>query len=206
MEATYRTKAIILDCQPWQEVDARIIAYSFDQGKLELTARGAAKLSSKLIGHLQPFNLVDLMVIRGRGVDYAGAADNIAAALNLKQDWEKMRAGGEVLTWYKQLIKPAVSDRQIFLLLAQFIYWLNAINANAAYYQAISRLTVWKLLNLLGLASESAAVRCPATIAPTLRLFARGDLAANLKTWRLTAAEAKLLIKYLDHLLVRLAD
>jgi DNA repair protein RecO (recombination protein O) len=207
MEATYRTKAIILDRQVCAEVDSRVIAYSFDKGKLELVARGTAKLSSKLAGHLEPFNLVDLMVINGRGPSYAGAADSLAAATSLKNDWDKISAGGYLLALYKKLLKPGESDKKVFLLLAQFIYWLNAIEASALYYQLIARLAAWKLLNLLGLADVAMlGGSSPQNIREHLAKFGRADFVANLKTLKLTATEARQLIKYLERLIIEITE
>ncbi len=206
MEATYRTKAIILDRQPCAENDSRVIAYSWDRGKLELTARGAAKLSSKLAGHLEPFNLVELMVVVGRGADYAGAADNLSAAGDLKNNLDKISAGGYLLALYKKLIKPGESDKKIFLLLAQFIYWLNAIEASRLYYQTIAHLAAWKLLHLLGLADNSLLeADCPVAVSNRLRQFARGDFVINLKNLKINASEAASLVKYLNRLVTALA-
>jgi DNA repair protein RecO (recombination protein O) len=203
MEATYRTKAIILDRQLCGEADSRLIAYSWDKGKLELTARGAAKLSSKLAGHLEPFNLVEMMVIVGKGFDYAGAADNLASAQNLKKDFDKLSAGALVLSLYKKMIKPGVADRKIFLLLAQFIYWLNAIEASPLYYQTVARLAAWRFLNLLGLASSPMATDCSGEVLEKLKQFGQGDFVENLKNLKLTSSEARNLIRYLDRLIPR---
>ncbi len=206
MEATYRTKAIVLDRQLCAESDSRVIVYSWDKGKLELTARGAAKLSSKLAGHLEPFNLVDLMVIIGRGADYAGAADNLSAAQNLKNNWDKVSAGNYVLALYKKMIKPGVSDKKSFLLLAQFIYWLNAIEAGPLYYQTIARLAAWKFLNLSGLASSQLIKRCPPNVFAKLNLCCQQDFVEVLKNLKLKASEAKDLIRYIDRLMPQIVE
>ncbi|MFH1822239.1 MAG: recombination protein O N-terminal domain-containing protein [Patescibacteria group bacterium] len=43
MEETYTTKAIVLNRQPFRENDSRVVVYSFEQGKMELVARGTKK-------------------------------------------------------------------------------------------------------------------------------------------------------------------
>lgn len=202
MEATYRTKAIILDRQPSAEYDARVVVYSWDKGKLELTARGTAKLSSKLAGHLEPFNLVDLMVINGRGSDYAGAASSLSVAPDVKSDWAKLQAGAYVLALYKRLLKPDTGDKKVFLLLAQFIYWLNAVEAHPLYYQAVARLAAWRFVNILGLASpELIHQACPPDIKSKLLLAAESDFVATLKILKFKSRETVYLIKYLDKLI-----
>jgi DNA repair protein RecO len=207
MEATYRTKAIVLDRSPYQECDSQVAVYSWLSGRQNLIAKGTAKINSKLAGHLEPFNLVELMVIRGRGADYAGAADSLAVAGALKGDWHKIQAGGYLLALYKKLLKPGESDRRVFLLLAQFIYWLNAIKASPVYYQAIARLAAWKLLNLLGLADVAMLnPRCPHRIKKLLTDFGRADLVDNLKNLKLTSAEAGRLSVYLDRLIIHITE
>jgi len=163
-----------------------------------LIARGGSKSSSKLQGHLQPLNLVDLMVVRGRGNDYAGAAKSLGAALNSKKDWDKIRAAVYILSYYKKLLKPGLADQRIFLLLAQAVGWLNAVSATAGYYQAVACLAVWKLLTLLGLAEVAALGECSPALAAVLSDFDRADLAEALQSWRPTAARSGELIVYLE--------
>ena len=69
MEETFNTKAIILKREPFWEADTRVVVYSLEKGKLHLIARGTKKISSKLAGHLEPMNFVDLMVVRGKQFD-----------------------------------------------------------------------------------------------------------------------------------------
>lgn len=207
MEATYRTKAVILDRQPSSEHDSRVLAYSWERGKLELTARGTAKINSKLAGHLEPFNLVELMVVVGRGGDYAGATSSLSVSPSIKSDWHKLQAGVYFLSFYKNLLKPGESDKKIFLLLAQYIYWLNAIKASNLYYQSISRLAAWRFLCLLGLAGEAVLDKsCPAEARQVLHIFGEDDLASALRNFRAKTQSARCLVDYLDKLLPRITE
>lgn len=86
MERNYLSKAIVLKRQDYREHDSLVIFYTQNYGKLKLVARGTKKPKSKLAGHIEPLNLVDLMIIRGRGQDYVGSVIIKEAYLNLKEN------------------------------------------------------------------------------------------------------------------------
>jgi len=61
-----QTPGFILKHRDWREVDRIYTAYTQKSGKLDIGARGVRKIGSKLRGHLQPFALVDLHLVRGK--------------------------------------------------------------------------------------------------------------------------------------------
>jgi len=202
MEATYRTKAIILDRQSCAEADSRVVVYSFDYGKLELTARGTAKLLSKMAGHLEPFNIVDLMVIKGRGADYAGAVTSLVSVNLLKQDLNKISSAGYVCGLTKQLIKTGEAESRIFNLLGQYLVWLNAVQAPASYYGALSRLVVWKVLVYLGLVPVRYKwLGFSVSAQQAIDLFATNDFSSAVRQLKLKQSTASELEIKLDHLI-----
>ncbi len=64
--ATYQTEAIILKREDIGEADRSYIMYSKDFGKLRATAQGIRKITAKLTGHLEPFNLAWLELVTKR--------------------------------------------------------------------------------------------------------------------------------------------
>lgn len=125
MESTYTTKAIILSRQPFRENDCRVVAYSIDKGRIDLVARGTKKISSKLAGHLEPFNLSDLMVARGRQYDYIGAAISKNCYYGIKSDSEKTACAGQAIGIFNQLVKHGEKDKKLFEFLKNFLEALN---------------------------------------------------------------------------------
>jgi DNA repair protein RecO (recombination protein O) len=125
MEETYRTRTIILDKKPFREHDAKITAYSFDRGKLELVARGLRKIKSKLAGHLEPIILSDLMVVKGKRFDYVGSAVGKNYFKFLRKDFEKLSAAGRAISIFKKIIKEGEGDEELFNLLVGFLRTLN---------------------------------------------------------------------------------
>lgn len=69
MPTTYKTDGLVLRRQPLREVDRLVVVMTPDRGKLELVARGAAKIKSKMAGHLEPYTYSRLMIAQGRHRD-----------------------------------------------------------------------------------------------------------------------------------------
>ena len=125
MEETYCTKTIILDRTDFREYDSRAIVYSQDKGKLDLVVRGAKKIKSKLAAHLEPFNLSEIMVVRGRQFDYIGAASSQNCFAGIKNDLIKLAIAGKAVNILNKLVKPEEADKEIFSLLKDFLKTLD---------------------------------------------------------------------------------
>ena len=152
MNETYLTKAIILNRKPFRECDSMATVYSFDKGKLELAVRGARKISSKLAGHIEPLNLSEIMVVRGRNFDYVGGAVSRNCYANLKSNLEKSLIAGQAVNIFNKLIKKEEQDSKIFILLQDF---LNILNENKEFNcELLLNFFILKLLVLLGYKPE----------------------------------------------------
>ena len=125
MEETYCTKTIVLNRTDFREYDSRTIVYSQDRGKLDLVARGVKKLKSKLAAHLEPFNLSEIMVVRGRQFDYIGAASSQNCFAGIKNDLIKLAIAGKAVNILNKLVKPEEADKEIFSLLNDFLKTLD---------------------------------------------------------------------------------
>lgn len=74
MSSTYLTEALVLRRKPFREADRLIVVLTPDRGKLELIARGAAKIKSKLAAHLEPYVQTQLLIARGKNFDTIAAS------------------------------------------------------------------------------------------------------------------------------------
>ena len=186
MEETYNVKAIILNRKSFSEGDSRVIVYSRENGKLELTARGAKKIKSKSAGHLEPLNLSDIMVVRGRRYDYVGAAVSENCFSNIKNDLAKLAVAAQAVKIVDQAIRPGVVDEKIFELLEEYLEVLDtakkdffARGGSALGEKIFASFFVLKLLAELGHQPElSRCLSCVAKIQPGKNRFdlARGGL------------------------------
>jgi len=169
MEETYNLKAFILSREPFRENDSRISVYSFERGRLDLAARGARKLSSKLSGHIEPLSLAGIMAVRGKQFDYVGSAVVEKSFTRIKNNLAKTMTAGRVAAVVDQAVKNHEPDEAIFAWLAKFLDFLDNTDKgdriNHAYFLA-------GLLGLTGHAPELCHCRlCGKKIAPTGNFF-----------------------------------
>lgn len=155
MEETFTARAIVLKREPFRERDSRIIVYSEDRGKLELIARGTARAASKLAGHIEPLNLVDLMVVRGKQFDYVGTALNADFFYQLKTDFDKIKIVAPALGKLNSLLKPGIQDEVIFKNLRNFLEFINSFQAKDVYkYELLSAMFLLQTIIRLGYRPE----------------------------------------------------
>lgn len=65
----YKTLGIILKSEPYREADRVYTIYTKRYGKIRAMAKGVRKIKSKLAGHLEPFSLTNLMIVKGKMID-----------------------------------------------------------------------------------------------------------------------------------------
>lgn len=165
MEDTLNVKSIVLSRQDFRENDVLVFFFSKEKGVFSLVARGAKKKTSKLAGHIEPFNLVDLMVIKGRQYDYIGSVRNIDSFLNIKNDLDKIYLVFRFLKIIKKLVKEDGGDDNTFLLLSESLSFLNKKNkVNLDFFDNIF---ILKLFSSLGFGVElDSCVSCSNKIIP----------------------------------------
>ncbi len=150
MEETYKSKVIVLDRKPFREHDARATVYSLEKGIMDFVVRGAKKIESKLSGHLEPFCLSNIMIVRGRQLDYIGSAATENAFINLKGDFDKINCAGEAVRVFKKIVKNNEPDEKLFCLLNDFFNILNSRLPLIANYELFINFFILKLMVCLG--------------------------------------------------------
>ena len=90
---TYRALGVTLRRSPVREADLISVIYTREHGKLELLARGAQRLTSKLMGHLEPLTLVRVSIARGRSMDQLTEAEVVNAFPAVKNGYENSAHG-----------------------------------------------------------------------------------------------------------------
>jgi len=90
---TYRTEALVLRQAPLGEADLLVTLLAPEQGKLRAVARGARRVTSRLVGHLEPLTRVDLAVAKGRTLDVITQAQGLESFAALKGDLEAISHG-----------------------------------------------------------------------------------------------------------------
>lgn len=175
MDETKHGQAIILNRSDYRESDSLVTVYTRDFGKLALVARGTKKNKSKLAGHLEPICLSDILIIKGRGFDYVGSALAKNSFLGIKDSLNKLYYAGQTIRWFSRLVKDAVPDERLFLLLSR---WLEVLDnyedeqftkENGELYFTFFAL---KLLTELGYKPEMyECLNCREAIKPGINYF-----------------------------------
>ncbi|HOZ53360.1 MAG TPA: DNA repair protein RecO [bacterium] len=142
-----KTKAIVLSKKDINDYDGLICFYTLDFGKINLIAKGIKRPSSKLIGHLDVFNLVDLMIIKGKERDYVGSVISENSFLNIKSDYRRTLLAGQGLRFLRDLTFSNQPDFNIFLNLKDFLLNLDFSSDNS---EALVLFFKLKILENLG--------------------------------------------------------
>lgn len=154
MEETYNITGIIISRHAWRENDSRVILYSRERGKLELVARGTKKIKSKLAGHLEPINLVDMMVIKGRQYDYVGTCLSADCFLSIKEDLDRSLIAGLATANLGKLIKDNEPEPEIYDLILDFFRALNNLKLGSDQSALLYDYFKMKILSQLGYSPE----------------------------------------------------
>ena len=113
------TEAVVLDKEDLGEQDSRVFLYTKDLGKIAAKATSARKITSKLAGHLQPFNLITARLISkqnffdGKGFQLADAL-SIDNSKNLKSDPELLSEAIKTFDLIRRSIPEGVPDRELW--------------------------------------------------------------------------------------------
>ncbi|MDD3085098.1 MAG: DNA repair protein RecO [Candidatus ainarchaeum sp.] len=145
-----KTKAIVLSRRDCNDYDSLISCYSLDFGKICLLAKGLKRPKAKLVGHLEPLNIIDLMIIKGRERDYIGSAISEDSFLNIKRNYYLIDIAGRGINFLNGLIFQNQADYNIFLILKDFLTELNNLkdeDREAEIYLIFFQL---RLLDILG--------------------------------------------------------
>ncbi len=154
MQETNSIRAIVLRRVKYRENDSKISVYSFEKGLLELVVRGTARSKSKLAGHIEPFNLVNIMIVKGKNFDYAGSVVSEKSFLNIKNDIEKIDKVGEAFRFFLNYVRGGEADKNLFLLLLDLLLLLDSKLIGESRLDYIIQIFKLKLFYFLGYTPE----------------------------------------------------
>ena len=168
---TYRTIGLTLRKSPIGEADLLSVLFTREHGKLELRARGARRLTSRLMGHFEPLTLLRLSVARGRSLDVVAEAEVVTAFPEVKTDYAVTARGLYVAELVDAFSALSVSNAGLFDLAVQT---LEAIGEKPAADLPLRYFDL-HLLNLSGFLPELyICVECGEELEPERHRFAVG--------------------------------
>lgn len=148
LDMYYQDKAIVLARQNFREDDLLVACYTQKHGKVMLHSKGAKKIKSKLAGHIEPMNLVEINWVAGKGGDKLIGASTIESFKLIKDDYHKVNYG----FYFLEIINKATRVHHADKILFEFINGvLNKLqNADEKDLSIIKLCFDYKILFLLG--------------------------------------------------------
>ena len=145
--STFKTQAIVLSKRSFIEDDRFYTLYTKSHGKLEVLVKAAAKTSSKLAGHLEPFTYSEVMIARGRNREtLAGVKIIEFYRFNNLADLSLANLVSEIIN---KMIKQGVPDQEIFNLFLKLLPFLAGSSKLEIKKLAVMKF-IWQLLRLSG--------------------------------------------------------
>ncbi len=87
---SYKTEAIVLRQTPLGEADRILTLFTIDNGKLRAIAKGVRRPGSRLGGHVELLNRVDVSLGRGRQLDIVSEAQTLQIYTRLRANLERL--------------------------------------------------------------------------------------------------------------------
>lgn len=140
-------QSIILSRHDFREYDQIISAYTKEQGKKELLARGVKKIISKNSSYLEPGSLVDIDTIKGQEIDHLLRVQPINLFKNIRLNFQKNVMIYFIFKILRRLIVGQEKDEYIFNLL---LSWLNFLEKTTLLSDAFIYSFLLKLYHALG--------------------------------------------------------
>jgi|SRR3989339_1423690 len=147
----YRTKAIILKKNNWQESSQLFTFYTKNFGKVNALGRGTKKIQSKLNNSLQFFSLLDLTFAKGKNFDHVTGVEIIQDFKELKNNYRKIVYSCYNLELVEQLTTFYNPEPEVFDLLLNYFEFINQLDQkiDAGLGLIKNRFTA-KLLTIIG--------------------------------------------------------
>ena len=175
---TYRAVGLTLRKSPVGEADLISSLYTREHGKLDVLARGARRLTSKLMGHFEPLTLVRLSIARGRTLDIVSEAEVMNAFQSVKSDYANVARGLHVAELVDGFSASSTPNPQVLDLALQT---LDAIGnqpiafRDGSYAELPLRYFDLQILRLSGFLPELyQCVECGDALEPERHRFAAG--------------------------------
>ena len=116
---TYRAVGLTLRKSPAGEADLVSSLYTREYGKIDVLARGARRLTSRLVGHFEPLTLVRLSIARGRNLDIISEAEVVNGFPDVKSDYFSVARGLHVVELIDGFSASSAANPQVLDLALQ---------------------------------------------------------------------------------------
>lgn len=120
----YRADAVVLRHLRMGETDSILTLYTLQHGKLRAVAKGVAKPTSRMSGHLEPLTHCELLIARGRNLDIVTQAQTTESFQPIRHDLPRATAAIYAAELVDRFTEEDHESREIFNLLLGVLRWL----------------------------------------------------------------------------------
>jgi len=108
-----RTSGIILKRRNIGEADRLLFIFTEELGKISVLAKGARKIKAKLSGHLEPFSLTNLRLIKGRSL-YTVIGAQLQKRFAQPEELEKVAEAGFICEVLDKSLRDEAPHKDLF--------------------------------------------------------------------------------------------
>lgn len=140
----YHTLAIVLKKEIINEVDANVVLYTKELGKLEIIAKGVKKILSKFGGHLEPLNLIEATIIAVNHKHLTSVLTNNNFSY-IRKNYSRLENALKMLSIFNEAI---VSSEKDDFLWENIVNYLNKLNQKNLSLSEEKEYILIQLLNI----------------------------------------------------------
>ncbi|HAZ28419.1 MAG TPA: DNA repair protein RecO [Candidatus Magasanikbacteria bacterium] len=122
-------QSLILSRKDFREYDQIISAYTVEQGKIQVLARGVKKITSKHGCHLEPVSFVDLTIVPGKELSHLIKVQPIIFFQGIQADMRKRVIAGYLVSLIDRVLEDGQGDAGLFSFFREFFLFLNSAPA-----------------------------------------------------------------------------
>lgn len=175
----YFTEAIVLGKSDVKDYDRQFLLYTRHLGKTAVLARGVRRVQSKMAGHLEPFALLKVKLVTGRGQIKLSNVETVKRYQYILGDLELINLARESLHLVDILVKEDSCDFGILKFLTWLLSSLDNPSLTLPEKKFLTKIFIWQLISHLGYQPELYnCVICRQAIIPVENNFSprRGGL------------------------------
>jgi len=144
------TRAVVLGSRPLGEADRILVLFTREAGRLDAVVKGVRKTKSRWGGRLEPFNVCDLVLFRGRSLATVTSADLVAMFPHLREDRDAMVAAALVCEVAAAIFAEEEPHERVFNLLCRSLHAFDQGFAGPALHAPVVLGAVIKLMHEAG--------------------------------------------------------
>lgn len=168
----YFTQAIVLGHSDVKEYDRLFSLYTKHLGKTKVIGRGIRRGGSKMAGQMEPFALLAVKIVSGRGTNRLSNVETVERYQDVIKNLETIKSAGSCLALVDRLVKEGSCDLGILKLLNQVLLALDSSDRQLDDKKFLASVFQLQLLSHLGYRPElSNCVACREKIQPTGNVF-----------------------------------